>query len=498
MLQFFNSLSRQTEAFKPLKRGKVTMYNCGPTVYNYVHIGNLRSFLFAELLRRYLEHKGYAVTQVMNLTDVGHMLADADVGEDRMEVAAAKSGKTPQEVADFYADAFFRDIDRLGIRRASVYPRASQHVPEMIAIIGKLLANGHAYKVEENGGTSVYYDVSSFPNYGKLSGNTIEGLNPGARVDVRQDKKHPSDFALWIHNPQHLMQWEAPWGQGYPGWHIECSAMSTKYLGDTIDIHTGGEDNKFPHHECEIAQTEGATGKQFVRYWLHVMHLLVDGEKMSKSKDNFFTLGELEAKGYAPREIRYLLLSTHYRQQPNFTFNGLDAARGALKRLDDFADALKHAISESSGRPASHGKKAVKAIDAALDDDMNVAKALAGIFDYVHFINEKMAGGGTPSAQRRAPGPDIQRAPKASSKLTERDRLAALDFLKAVTDIFGFELGQDVDFDKLPESTKELIARRDAARQEKRFAEADRFRDELKAKGFIVEDTPEGRRIKRA
>ena len=231
MLQIFDTLAKEKRPFKPVRRGRVHIYNCGPTVYSYAHIGNLRSFLFADLLRRLLDRQGYQVTQVMNLTDVGHMLADADVGEDKLEYAAAKEGKTPQQVADHYAEAFFKDIDALGVRRAHVYPRASQHVPEMIAIIAKLLANGHAYQVQENGGTSVYYDVATFPAYGKLSGNTIENLDPGARIEVRQEKKHPADFALWIFNPKHVMQWEAPWGKGYPGWHIECSAMSMKYLG---------------------------------------------------------------------------------------------------------------------------------------------------------------------------------------------------------------------------------------------------------------------------
>ncbi|MEK7855146.1 MAG: class I tRNA ligase family protein, partial [Acidobacteriota bacterium] len=254
MLRFHDSLTRSGQPFKPLQKGKVRIYNCGPTVYDYVHIGNLRYFLFTDLLRRYLEHKGYEVHQVMNITDVGHVLADADEGDDKMEIAAAKAGKSPQELAEFYTEAFFRDIDRLGIARAASYPRASQHVDEMIAVIAKLLANGCAYKV----GGSVYFDVSSFPAYGQLSGNVVAGLHPGARVDVREEKKHPADFALWISNPRHLMQWTAPWGKGYPGWHIECSAMAMKYLGETIDIHTGGEDNKFPHHEAEIAQSECA------------------------------------------------------------------------------------------------------------------------------------------------------------------------------------------------------------------------------------------------
>lgn len=475
MLKFHDSLTKKNRPFRPLKAGKVTMYNCGPTVYDYVHIGNLRSFLLADLLRRYLEYRGYEVTQVMNLTDVGHMLADADVGDDKMEVAAEKAGKTPQEVAHFFADAFFRDIERLNFRRAAVYPKASDHVGEMIAMISKLLENGCAYKVEADGGTSVYFDVSTFPSYGKLSGNALENLNPGARIEVRTEKKHPADFALWIHNPKHLMQWEAPWGKGYPGWHIECSAMATKYLGDTVDIHTGGEDNKFPHHECEIAQAECATGQQFVRTWLHATHLLVEGEKMSKSKGNFYTLDDLVAKGHDPRTVRYLLMSTHYRQALNFTMQGLDGAKAALSRIDASADAVRQATPKDAGRAAPDAAMAKKAFVKALDDDLNIAEALAAVFEFVRSTNEKLAAG----------------------TLTMKEKNAAVALIDDVGATLGFTFGNAVEEQEIPQSVHSLIEKRDEARREKRFAEADRIRDELKTAGYLVEDTPEGRRIKR-
>jgi cysteinyl-tRNA synthetase len=471
MLKFFNSLSKKKEAFKPLKKGKATVYNCGPTVYDYFHIGNLRYVVFTDLLRRLLDQRGYEVMQVMNITDVGHMLADADEGEDKMDVAAQKAGKTPQEVAAFYTDAFFRDIDRLDVRRAHIYPKASEHVQEMIAVISKLFATGHAYKVGEN----VYYDVSSFPDYGKLSGNLVEGLEAGARIEVREEKKNPADFALWIHNPKHLMQWEAPWGKGYPGWHIECSAMAMKYLGESIDLHTGGEDNKFPHHECEIAQSEGVSGKQYVRIWLHATHLLVDGEKMSKSKGNFYTLDDLLKKGYESRIVRYLLLSTHYRQSLNFTFNGLDSAKGALERLDAFTDALAGHKTDEAGRPASMAKKTLTAVLKALDDDMNIAAALAEVFDFVRLYNERMA----------------------NRILTERERVAAIGFMTELGALLGFTFGKSQTDQAVPPSILSLIEKRDEARKEKRFAEADRIRDEIKEKGYLVEDTPEGRRIKK-
>jgi cysteinyl-tRNA synthetase len=321
----------------------------------------------------------------------------------------------------------------------------------------------------------VYYDISSFPAYGRLSGNTVEGLDPGARIGIRSEKKHPADFALWIHNPKHLMQWQAPWGAGYPGWHIECSAMSMKYLGETVDIHTGGEDNKFPHHECEIAQSEGATGKPFVRYWLHVTHLLVDGEKMSKSKGNFFVLDDLVKKGYEPRVVRYLLLSSHYRQTLNFTFAGLDSAKGALSRFDAFADALAGYRAESAGRPSTAAKKAIGQVGKALDDDLNAPEALAAAFEFVRLANEKIA----------------------ARTLTERERLAAIEFLRGLGDLLGFTFGRAEAEQAVPPSILALIEKRDEARRERRFAEADRIRDEIKEKGYVIEDTPEGRRIRK-
>ena len=476
MFKLYDSYAKKKRTFRPLKKGKVTMYNCGPTVYGNVHIGNLRAFLFADLLRRHLEHKGYAVTQVMNITDVGHMLADADVGEDKMEAAAKKEGKTPQEISEYYAKAFFRDIDRLGVRRAQIYPKASEHVGEMIQMIGRLLERRHAYKVKHpDGGISVYYDVASFRRYGLLSGNKIEDLQAGKRIDVREEKKNPADFALWIYNPQHVMQWEAPWGKGYPGWHIECSAMAVKYLGETIDIHTGGEDNKFPHHECEIAQSEGASGKRFADYWLHVTHLLIDGKKMSKSLGNFYTLDDLIAKGYGSREIRYLLLSSHYRQTLNFTLKGVKAAGSSLERLDAFADSLTRYMPKEKGLKATKAGLALQAFDAALDDDLNVAEALAALFEYVREANELMA----------------------REEMSTMEKDAAGRLLAAVGDALGFTFGRSVEDKEVPESVKELVARRETARKERSFMEADRIRDELAEKGYEIEDTPEGPVVKR-
>lgn len=476
MLKLHDSYTKKKRAFRPLKKGKVSMYNCGPTVYGNVHIGNLRAFLFADLLRRHLEQKGLEVTQVMNITDVGHMLADADVGEDKMEAAAKKEGKTPQEIAEHYTKLFFRDIDRLNIRRAQIYPKASEHVEEMIRMIKRLLERKHAYKVKhEDGGISVYFDVSSFKKYGKLSGNRIEDLQAGKRIEVRDEKKHPADFALWIYNSEHVMQWEAPWGKGYPGWHIECSAMAVKYLGESIDIHTGGEDNKFPHHECEIAQSECSSGKKFAKYWLHVTHLMVEGKKMSKSLGNFYTLDDLIDKGYGARAIRYLLLSSHYRQSLNFTMKGIKAAGSSLARLDDFADTLARFAPEDKGKQAPLSKAALVSFNDALDDDLNAAEALGSLFEFVREANELMT----------------------SEKMNVAEKDGAEKLLEAAGNAFGFTFGRSVADTDVPESVKALVEQRELARKEKSFKEADRIRDELAEKGFEIEDTPEGSVVKR-
>lgn len=477
MIKLYDSLTKKKHLFRPLKPGHATLYSCGPTVYDYVHIGNLRAFLLSDLLRRFLEHRGLEVTQVMNITDVGHMLADADEGEDKIEVAAAKAGTSPLEVAKFYTEAFFKDIDRLGVRRAAVYPRASEHVPEMIALVEKLLANNCAYQVTTpEGGINIYFDVAAFADYGKLSGNRVDRLSAGARIEVRTEKRHPADFALWIHNTRHLLQWESPWGPGYPGWHLECSAMSMKYLGETIDVHTGGEDNKFPHHECEIAQSECATGKLFVRYWLHLTHLMVEGEKMSKSKGNFFTLEDLLAKGHDPRAVRYLLMSTHYRQPLNFTMAGLEGAKSALSRIDNVADAVRSYAPREAGRADKLGAPHLKRFDAALDDDLNIAEALAVVFDFVREGNEGLSTG----------------------TMTMREKLGAEQFLAAAGDVLGFTFGRAASDAEIPASVLALVEKRQAARDAKRFAESDELRAEIARLGYVIEDSKEGMKVKRA
>jgi cysteinyl-tRNA synthetase len=475
MLKLYNSLTKQKENFQPLaeeknKKKLVTMYTCGPTVYDYVHIGNLRSFLAADLLRRFLEFKGYKVKQVMNLTDVGHMTSDAEAGEDKMEAAARREKKDPWQIAEFFTKAFFVDVKKMNFLEAWKYPKATDHVKEMIKIIEKLIKNGYAYVA--NG--SVYFDLSKFSGWGKLSGNKLEDLIAGARVEVISEKKNPYDFALWIKNPSHIMQWNSPWGKGYPGWHIECSAMSMKYLGETIDIHTGGEDNKFPHHESEIAQSEGATGKQFVRFWLHVKHLMVDGEKMSKSKNNFYTLAQITEKDYSPRALRYLLLTSHYRDSLNFTFDGLEAAKKNIAKIDEVWTKINETVPKSggSGNLVAAAEMAKKEFEAAFDDDLNISGALAVLFNFIRQINVGLASG-----------------------VSKKELAAVKSTFQKIDGVLGFGL-EKIKAEKIPEEIKKLLTEREQARGAKDWKRADEVRGEIEKLGFTVEDTAEGQKVK--
>jgi len=465
-IRFYNTLTRRKEIFEPLEPKKVRMYNCGPTVYNFVHIGNCRAFMLADLLRRYLEYRGYEVTQVMNITDVGHLVSDADEGEDKMELAAKQQKRDIWELADFYIKAFFEDIETLNMKKASVYPRATEHIEDMIKLIKRLEERGFAYKISDG----VYFDLMKFPQYGRLSGNTLEELQAGARVKVNPEKKSPFDFALWWIGDEFMMKWESPWGVGRPGWHIECSAMSMKYLGEQLDIHTGGEDNIFPHHEDEIAQSEAATGKQFVKYWLHTRHLLVDNQKMSKSLGNFYTLRDLLERGYDPMSIRYILLATHYRMPLNFTLEGLDAARNSLMRIKDFVIRMREAEGDSTCPELPPLiEKARNDFIAALDDDLNISPALAAIFNFIHQANKLNLGKAD--------------AEKALALIGEFDAVLGLKLLEE-------EKIEDEEIER-------LIKEREEARKRRDFKRADEIRDSLKARGIILEDTPRGTRWKR-
>ena len=450
------------------------MYNCGLTVYDYAHIGNLRSYTFVDILRRYLEYKGFVVKQVMNFTDVGHMFEDVDVGEDKMEAAAKREKMNPWFLADFYIKAFLEDSKVMNFEEPMVRPRATEHIKEMIEFIQKLIEKGYAYAVKG----SVYYDVTKFKDYGKLSGNTLEKLQTGAggRVEFNPDKKNQFDFALWICDPKHIMNWKSPWCEkGYPGWHIECSTMSTKYLGETIDIHTGGEDNIFPHHECEIAQSEAANGKQFVRYWMHVRHLMVNGEKMSKSKGNFYTLKDLLSKGYSAMAFRYLMLSAHYRTSLNFTEESLKNAEETLNGLLDFMDKIRTSrIDAVYNNDLS--KKVVetkKNFEKYMDDDLNVPQALASIFDLIRDTNKAID----------------------ERKVSKKNLKEVYDQIMEFDKVFG--ILQKEEKKELPKEIMDLIIKREGYRKRGDFEAADTVRKDLAEKGILIEDTPEGPRWKK-
>jgi len=459
-IRFFNTLTRKKEKFIPIEQGKVKMYTCGLTVWDYGHIGNFRTFMFEDLLRRWLEFRGFEVTQIMNITDV----------DDRTVAASRKTGILLKDCTKPYIDAFFEDLVTLNIEKAEHYPRATAHVPEMVALIEKLMQKGYAYVSEDK---SIYYDISKFTDYGKLSKFKIEDLQAGARVKVDDyEKAEARDFALWkAWAPEDGdVYWETPIGKGRPGWHIECSAMSIKYLGETFDIHTGGVDNMFPHHENEIAQSEAATGKKFVNYWLHSEHLLVEGKRMGKRFGNYYTVRDLTKLGHAPEAIRYLLLSTHYRQQFNFTFDGLQAAKNAIERLRNFAYRLKDANSAgNSPELKALMDRVKKEFGDAMDDDLNINAALAWLFEFVREAN------------------NLLDANKVSKAAAEELYSLMMKFDKLLG-VIG-EVGEE---QKLPKEAEELIRKREEARKAKNWKAADEIRQQLRAMGIIIEDTPQG------
>ena len=467
--------STEHRAERPLataKEGEVRIYTCGPTVYNHAHIGNLRTFLFEDVLRRSLRFLGYRVLQVMNLTDV----------DDKTIAKAAELGCTLDEYTEPYIESFFRDLDTLKIERAEEYPRATEHVPEMIALIERLFENGYAY--ERDG--SVFFRIGADEDYGRLSRIDLDGVRQGDRVaEDDYGKDDARDFVLWKRAKSGEPSWDSPWGPGRPGWHIECSAMSMKYLGESFDVHCGGVDNIFPHHENEIAQSESATGKPFVNHWIHAEHLIVDGEKMSKSLGNQYTLGDLLEKGAKPRAIRYLLLSVHYRKKLNFTFEGLKDAEAALARLDEMRFRLAHAtVGEGSG--AGDGLVAASSrlregFSAALAEDLNLSKALAELFDFVKVVNVAVEKSEIGQKERDA----------VESVLAEVDTvLAVLDPAEWADDVAPTEGPTD-------DEIEQLLQERVEARKSKDFARADQIRDDLTAQGITIEDTPQGPRWKR-
>jgi cysteinyl-tRNA synthetase len=465
-ISFFNTLTRRKETFKPLETGEVKMYTCGPTVYDLAHIGNFRAFLFEDLLKRWLVLRGFKVTHVMNLTDV----------DDKTIKGSQKKQVPLKQFTDFYVKAFFEDIKALNIQAADVYPKATDHVPEMISLIKKLIVKGYAYRGEDG---SVYYAISKFPDYGKLSKIKPSELKAGARVNQDEySKEEAQDFALWkAWTPEDgNVYWETELGKGRPGWHIECSAMSMKYLGETFDIHCGGVDNIFPHHENEIAQSEAATGKKFVNFWLHNEHLLVEGKKMAKSFGNFYTLRDLLAKNHDPVAIRYLLMSTHYRQQFNFTFEGLESAKSAVDRLRNFVRRLHDAEGkDSKGKVNNLTAKLEACFGGSMDDDLDIGTALASLFDFVREVNNLL---------------DVDKVSKAEA--------AAVGGLMMQIDAVLGVIGEVKTQEILPAEIDALVQKREEARKAKNWKEADAIRAQLKAIGIVLEDTTQGVRWHKA
>jgi cysteinyl-tRNA synthetase len=460
-VRLYNTLTRRLDEIVPVEDGHVRMYTCGPTVYRYAHIGNLRTFLLSDLVRRALEFEGYEVTQILNITDVGHMTDDtSDAGRDRMELAVDDEGLSPADIVEKYTTAFLEDIDKLGLKRAHVYPKATDHVPEMIELTERLIANDRAYEVD---GT-VYYDVQSFEGYGKLSGNTLDQLRAGHRQEIERDprKRFHGDFALWKRaGDNRLMKWDSPWDAGFPGWHVECSAMSMKYLGDRFDVHTGGVDLIFPHHEDEIAQSEGAVGHPVVSVWAHGGHLRLTGQKMAKSTGNIIRIGDLEAMGFDPLAFRYLTFQTRYRSE-------MDFSEDAMRTADTHVRELRRHVA-GWGEPVEPTSGAAKDLDArfreAVADDLNMPQALV-------VLNQAVRSTDVPDGEKAA-------------------------LLRSWDLVLGLDLDRDARDGWAPtDEMTALVHERDQARGTKDYARSDELRDRLQSMGLEVMDGPEGTTIR--
>ena len=462
----YNTLTRKKQTFKPIKGRTVLLYTCGPTVYDYAHIGNFRSFIFEDLLRRVLELDGFKVRHVMNFTDVGHLTSDADSGEDKMQVGAQREKKTAWDIANFYISAFKEDIKKLHLKEPEIWPRATEHINEMIELIQTLEKRGYTYVTEDG----VYFDTAKMKGYGRLAKLDAKGLKAGARVDIGQ-KRNTTDFALWKFSPKDKkrdMEWDSPFGKGFPGWHIECSAMAMKYLGETIDIHCGGIDHITVHHTNEIAQSEAATGKKFSNFWLHNEFMLVEGKKMSKSLGNYYTLKNLMEKGFSPVAFRYLCLSIHYRSQMNFTFESLQDSQNAVNSINDFVFRL------GAGKDIQKNKKIEAALKKCkedfikyINDDLDMPNALSAIFKLMKTVNRETDSG------------------KADKKMLHAIR-TFFEEINSVLDVI-----QDQTVVLTPEE-KKLLELRESFRKQRDFKAADEIRAQLKTKGIILEDTPDG------
>jgi len=482
-LKLYNSLTRSKDEFKPLVEGKVGMYVCGPTVYGHAHLGHAKSYISFDILVRYLRYLGYDVTYVQNITDVGHLTDDADQGEDKLDAQARREHKHPMAVAEYYTRSYFADMDEMNCVRPDISPRATGHILEQIEMVKTLIEKEYAY--ESNG--SVYFDVTKFKEYGKLSGRNIDEMISGARVAVSPDKRNPADFALWKKaEPNHIMQWPSPWSMGYPGWHLECSVMSQKYLGETIDIHGGGLENQFPHHECEIAQSEAANGVQFVRYWIHNNMVTVNGQKMGKSLNNFITLSQVFSgaherltRGYDPIAARQLVLNSHYRSPLDFSDASLHSAQSGYEKITEAVKATRKQIAnakqgDADPKIAEQLQELKGKFEAAMNDDLNTSVALSVIFELVKLTNSL-----------------IENPATTSGTLIKIDDLFGLlggDVLGVVKEIYP-ETNQGDD-EIIDELVKNFIEQRTQARKDKNFAAADAIRDKLDAIGILLEDKP--------
>jgi cysteinyl-tRNA synthetase len=466
-MQIYNSLSRKKEEFKPIHEGQAGIYACGPTVYNYFHIGNARPFITFDVLRRQLEREGYKVTFVQNFTDI----------DDKMIRRANEEGITVKELAERFIAEYYKDAGALGIRPATVHPKATDHITEIIDLVTRLIENGHAYATPSG---DVYYRVSAFPGYGKLSGQRMEDREAGAsdRLDVETEKEAPEDFTLWKAQKPGEPAWDSPWGKGRPGWHIECSAMSMKYLGETFDIHCGGKDLLFPHHENEIAQSEGATGLPYVHYWMHNGFINVDNQKMSKSLNNFFTVRDI-SKEYDLEAVRLFMLSSHYRSPINFSRDLIEAANASLNRLYTARDHLRFCAEHGEDRPENEDEKTFaerlkgyeKRFDDAMDDDLNTADALGAVFELVKDANITV-----------------------NEKTSRTSAQKALDSLMAVCSVLGILTKES---EEIPAEISAMAKEREEARKNKDWKKSDELRDALKEAGYVVEDTKNGQKIRK-
>ena len=458
-MKIFNSLTKTKEEFVPLCPGKVGIYACGPTVYNYIHIGNARPLVVFDTLRRYLEYRGFEVTFVQNFTDI----------DDKMIKAANEEGITVKELGERFIAEYFKDAGGLNVKKATYHPKATEHISDIISLISTLIEKGHAY-VAENG--DVYYKVASFEHYGRLSGQDLEDLKLGARIDINDGKQDPMDFALWKAKKEGEPFWESPFGPGRPGWHIECSAMSQKYLGETFDIHGGGQDLKFPHHDNEIAQSEGATGKPFANYWMHNGYINIDGVKMSKSKGNFFTVRDI-SKEFDLLAVRLFMLSSHYRSPINFSADLLEQSVKALERIDNCRENLRF-VAEQGRQAAPSGVELEsyrKRFCDAMDDDLNTADAIGVVFELVKELNTAFAEGGDGAEAK-----------------------TLLQGLEELLDVLGLLRAAE----EIPQEIIDMANARTEARKAKNWALADQLRDEIKAKGYELKDTPDGVKITKA